>query len=696
MKKRLSSSADVSVLEPDSSVGGGSVSRRGLPALAGEEDWEGEARATQCRAACAQVTRLVRTELGVNTHTLACLVEWLLVSRPPSVLGARLPAAVMQSHMGATVDRRVYHPQLRSALRSRHPLALLLPLAPADCRAPASALARAGEAVWASRCAARRRNDAQRPRGEREAGEESAPAGGHSLATAEAAAEGWAREEGSEGPVHVMLLVEETAACEKTALRGLFKCLAENKSDAIVFSVVLWASAETELDADLMDHLYWTSYPFLPAVTMLKNVMYAVLIEPNLPFLLPWETYSWIVRHFADESHSLAWLLHVLHSIIFSFYIHTPGSWALQPHLQHDAPPGLDAQLKRIFGFSSRTEWLAGLGEWKQFRKRRFEAFVELWELLRQWNPERTKSLFEEYAVFLRKGKSFSHYVESEMVRGVLLSGRAEIKRRYDATLAALVGNRTRLPRARNELENVDKSPEAESGGGVVVVDTGVVANTSTDSFLRKQLNPRDRLLSASTSNVAALKHGGVSSLRRSSSMVSTTTSGDDDKYVRAVLRCVRVILADLELPSESRLLEVSQFVAKQSMPAMLWGDTRAEVIDQLRHPSWSCACCSYAGSLSERKNERAKKKAKSDANDEEADSKKRERSSHEDICLAFSFDKAGRVDFAEWEAYFTARVDTEDAAEAKKRFHRAVRDLQCVGLASFSNSSAFLSKDDK
>jgi hypothetical protein len=78
------------------------------------------------------------------------------------------------------------------------------------------------------------------------------------------------------------------------------------------FSVVLWASSETPLDAHLFEHLYLSRFVFIPPSTMLNNVVFAALVEPALPFDLPGDVFNWIVRHMENHSNSLLWLAHIL------------------------------------------------------------------------------------------------------------------------------------------------------------------------------------------------------------------------------------------------------------------------------------------------------------------------------------------------------------------------------------------------
>jgi hypothetical protein len=66
----------------------------------------------------------------------------------------------------------------------------------------------------------------------------------------------------------------------------------------------------------------------------------------------------------------------------------------------------------------------------------------------------------------------------------------------------------------------------------------------------------------------------------------------------------------------------------------------------------------------------------------------------HEDVCIAFAFPAQGRVDFDAWEKHFLEQAGGE-AEVTRARFHRALRDLQCMGLACSSANSVFLSKNE-
>ncbi len=80
-----------------------------FPLLDGEREWMRVRRQRAYDAAMQSVERLIQTELHANERQLVDVVTWL-TAHADMELGERMPAAFMQSNMGATVDRDVYHP----------------------------------------------------------------------------------------------------------------------------------------------------------------------------------------------------------------------------------------------------------------------------------------------------------------------------------------------------------------------------------------------------------------------------------------------------------------------------------------------------------------------------------------------------------------------------------------------------------
>ncbi len=717
-KKRVES--DVMVVGPSHRSGEAGEAEEAFPRLPYEQAWQAEARAAQCRQACRRVSTLVRDELGVNSTTLSGMVAWLLSSRPATVLGRRLPAAVMESHMGATVDRSVYHPQLRAALRDQCALGVVVPVSSSECAVPTQALALVGAALWKALVASQRDARARKSRSEREVVpvDPRPPPSAHVLQTVAAVAQEWRREAGTRGdeepPVQVMLLMEDFASCDRRALRSLFRCLAEAQHTeewcrvSLSFTVVLWASAEAELEAGLLDHLFWTRYPFLPAAAMLKNVLCAALMDTHLPFLLPASVYCWIVRHFAEESHSLAWLLHVLQTVIVHFYSTTPGAWV---HVRHGcAPPeGFEEELARMFpalrpgpaaarGTTVLQLWRQKLEEFEQYRKRRMYAFTHLWRLLLIWNPDKTKPLLEEYGYYLSLSNAaggsvhYEQHVRSNVILDVIkLGDEAEMQRRSDAVLEELRKlvaengeQHAWLAKAlaASELTNEPPAAAADAAASSPAAVVAAAPAPEREYVLRK---PKDLLLEPSVRSNPNVRAGAVarSNLRKDKAAVTPPLS--NDCKVRAMLSCVAVLFAELKEPTEARmpLLKVSMYAGSEhELPPMLWGDHRRQVQQQLGQPSLNCSCC---------KSESVFKRSKSSSNLSLASG-----ATHEDVCVAFSFPGYGKVDFNAWEKHFATHLGPSvEAGQVKNRFHRAVRDLQCMGLASFSANSAFLLKSD-
>ena len=679
-----------------------------FPLLPNEQPWQAEARAAQCRQACRRVAKLVRDELGVNSTTLSGMVAWLLAPRPLTTVGHRLPAAVMESHMGATVDRSVYHPQLRAALRAQQPLGVVVPLSCGECGVPAQVLGQVGAALWKALAACQRETRARKTRSEREAvvGEPKLPSSVHLLQTvAELAAE-WRREAGQAegGPVHVVLLVEDFAGCDRRALRSLFRSLAEAQhgeawcGGALAFSAVLWASAEAEIEAGLLDHLYWTRYPFLPAAAMLKNVLCAALLDTHLPFLLPAPVHAWIVTHFARESHSLAWLLHVLQTVIVHHYSTAAGSWV---NVRHGcAPPdGFERELQRMFPPLQGRPESAVLQLWRQkqldfesFRKRRMHAFVHLWRLLLRWSGSRVGPLLEEYGTYLthcaRASGDYKKHVFG-LVREALFQ---DMQRRHDDVLDELrqlaSDGGAQYPWLGRALAALEQEPEVEAAAQPQKQAAPAVPRplAQEEYVLCK---PKDALLRsavASNPNVragAAAPPRAVYSSRRESPLLPPQAS--EERQVRGMLRCVEALCAELQPPTPAQfpMLQVSVYGGSEAqLPAMLWGDARRQALAQLAQPSWRCVCCRPESLIGDRKRVRTSLNFSSSS------------STHEDVCIAFAFQGQGRIDFDAWEKQFLEQAGGETEA-ARVRFHRALRDLQCMGLACWSSNSVLLSKSE-
>ncbi len=554
-----------------------------------------------------------------------------------------------------------------------------------------------------------REKRALRARTERGTEEVSLPWSLHTLPTIAALAEEWRKESGISDPVQIVLLLEEYSAAERSVLRSLFHSLAEVQTQEryaskLAFSVVLWASSETEMEADLFDHLFWTKYPFLPASTMLKNVMFAALVEPTLPFLLPPTVYNWILQHFSNESHSLAWFLHLLHSLIFHFYSSTAGSWALAHTTQSEpanSVPGFHHELRRLLPeaesaavseISLQQQWYARLDEWKRFRRDRVEAFAVLWRLLLRWNPPKTRSLLEEYGEYLTLSAvgRFDQYVRALVVADVLQLPPEELQRRFDAVVAELrelvlcPHPPPFLTRAVGELEakqsHQQQAPATQPAPAPA--PAAPVASAASDAYVLKK--PKDLLLEPnrnSTNNPNLRRSSSSASVLSRRDSLSSTFSADD-RNVALVLKCVECILPELAAPTTARfpMLGFSVLSAESDMPSMLWGNHRRQVLAQLERPGWKCVCCRSSVLLDR------KKRAEED-----------DESTHEDVCLAFSFvPRGGKVDFSEWETHFCKKIGLESSSkDAQTRFHRAVRDLQMMGLASFNSNSAFLSKSD-
>ncbi len=418
------------------------------------------------------------------------------------------------------------------------------------------------------------------------AGEPKPPSSAHLLRTAAELAAEWRREAAEErGPVHVLLLLEDFAACERRVLRSLFRGLAEAQGGedwcrgTLAFSVVLWASAETEIEAGLLDHLYWTRYPFLPAAAMLKNVLCAALLDTHLPFLMPAAVHSWIVAHFARESHSLAWLLHVLQTVIVHQYSTAAGAWAtVRPGR---APPdGFERELQRMFPpLQGRPEgealrlWRDKQEELESYRKRRMHAFVHLWRLLLRWNPGRVEPLLEEYGTHLalssaRGGGDYRRHVVG-LVREVLFQ---DMQRRYEEVrgeLQLLAGESGAqypwLGRALAALEREEEEPREQPR---LAVPTPPRPLGQEDFVLSK---PRDALLRAGSAagnnpNVRAGAAPPPRAVYRDSPLAGTS----DERQVRQMLRCVETLCAELQPPSPAQfpMLQVFGFVYPPFSPS--------------------------------------------------------------------------------------------------------------------------------
>ncbi len=119
----------------------------------------------------------------------------------------------------------------------------------------------------------------------------------------------------------------------------------------------------------------------------------------------------------------------------------------------------------------------------------------------------------------------------------------------------------------------------------------------------------------------------------------------------------------------------------------MLWGDARRQALQQLAQPSWKCVCCRPDSVFGERKRMRSSGAALRSSSGMSL-------ATHEDVCIAFAFPGQRRVDFDAWEKHFLEHAGGE-VAEARARFHRALRDLQCMGLACWSLNSVYLSKNE-
>lgn len=590
----------------------------------------------------------------------------------------------------------MYHPQLRTALRANCALSCLVPISSQDATLVSQVLSLVGNALWKVSVdslwwgknkiivffffcqalqACLRENRAARARTEREMEDSSLPWSLHTLPTILALAEAWRREAGKKEQVHVVLLLEEYSASERAVLRSLFHSLTEATSQepfrsSLAFGVVLWASSETEMEADLFDHLFWTRYPFLPASTMLKNVLFAALVEPTLPFVLPAPIYTWILQHFTNESHSLAWLLHVLNAVTVSFFSTTAGSWVLSP--QETAPDGCESELQRLFPPGTKSvlkEWSQQLDQWKQYRAGRVEAFLVLWRLLLRWNPVKTRSLLEEYGEYLTLSAvgRFDQHVRTAIVSEAVACTPEELQRRFDAVLEEMrllaTGSQpVFVARALHELEQAALPANAEQQQQQPQeqhpAQAHAVAVAASDEYVLKK--PKDLLLEPSRgSNNPNLRRSSSAAhgLSRRDSLSSSIVGVGDDRKVASLLRCLEHLLSELSPPTLARfpLMPYCVFPADTNMSALLWGDHRRQVLAQLDKPSWKCVCCrSSGGVLNDRKKTR-----------KETESESVE--SHEDICLAFSFvPRGGRVDFGEWELYFCNKIGMETSSKVK------------------------------
>ena len=675
-----------------------------------EEGWEARARTHLSRTTCEKISQLIDQELKLNHDVLADMAAFLLAPRAHAVQGKRLPAAVMQSHMGATVDRQVYQPRLRELLRP--PLAelsVVVPVSSVECHVVADALALVGGALWTEYQGLVRRNQRLLSRHARSSDTAfpKVPSSVNSLRTICSLAETWrelALPENSDPsrqqPVHVMLLFEDFASVERGVLKALFGALAAAQFDEswgrgqVSFSVVLWASAAVDLRADLLDHLYLIDKPFLPAPSMLGNVLLAFLVEPQLPFVLPLDVFTWLVEHFDNESHSLAWLLHVLHALVFDFFSQTDGSWALQP-LQAHEPPGLVLELRRLLpslrNLSEdslvRQGWLDGLEQWNAHRSEHALAVVELWRILRILAPRAHASLLDFVGQQLRFpswATQREHVVA--VVREALLSrDAADFDLLEKSVFAELETLRAARPDAV-QLERAQRIMEEEEG----VAEEPEIAEPIVSEMHDLDTSNAAAVLKPAAALQRSISVGGLRTLRSTGAIPgggrrAVLLPERMSAMQRKLLRVAETLLIPLRAPEEGLLADLNRLGRYRGSRAILagrlLGHSHSDVLEQLRSPTaLKCRCCATQ-SAAHRIPRRKSRSGLMDRVDDESDGQP---DPHEDVCIAYQVvmqtNSNGEVRTDQWESLFLERIGLSNA-NGRARFKRAFGDLQCLGI---------------
>lgn len=741
---------DVVVRLVPGEVGAGQQRReKDFHRLAGElgDGWEGRARTLMCRVTCERISQMVRQELKLNNDVLLHMVDFLLALRPSSVQGGRLPAAVMQSHMGATVDRQIYQPRLRELLKPpvAH-MSVLVPVTSAECSVVSDVLALIGSSLWKEYHLALRRQQEQRSRRERsgEVDLPKVPASASSLRTICAIAAQWrALDPSCLQPVQVMILLEDFASVDRSVLRSLFRALAEAQfgepwcRGIVAFSVVLWASAEVDLRAELLDHLYLVEKPFLPATTMLGNVLFALLVEPQLPCVLPADVYSWLLDHFTNESHSLAWLLHVLHALVFDYFSRGPGSWTIHSLQDGSVPPGLVDELQRLLPPLARLPkdqvrdtWLASLDKWNEYRLEVSQAFVELWRVTRILLPNEL-SILESYGKYLQCGSCevYGQKLRTALTEHLVLQSEGQqihLASQIETELSLLKQGRPDAPHLERAL-NILGAALHHNGRAAKSEGEGLSATASTAPpppppplVVAPVLKPKDLLLSRTSdgarhhgSSGGGSGGGGAPGTSAGSSVnigngstgVRRGGKGTVNLMVemlpvgRSLLECLDALLQPLHPPADEVVAALAKLAryqgSKETMQARLLGNSREEVLRQLQEPNLDCLCCKQGGLKRSRSSFLGSSTAGLEASQGNTGSCAID--TQEDVCIVYQValknHSKGEVHVDEWQRLFFERIGQSDA-DAVARFKRAVGDLQGLGLVHVRNRKIAVSID--
>jgi hypothetical protein len=652
---------------------------------------------------------VISQELKLNNDVLVEMADFLVAKRADHIQGQRLPAAIMRSHMGATVDRKVYQPKLREILkRSNVELSVVVPVASSECTVISNVLNLIGGELWKEMNLCIYNEQVALSRKERVTDTRlpKPPIFVHMMESICEIAAAWRGMGASMQPVHVMLLLEDFASIDSRVLKALFQFLKQAQFDGVArgkvnFSVILWASAEVELQADLLDCMYLTEKPFLPAATMLNNVLFAVLVEPKLPFVLPASVYKWILEHFTDESHSLAWLLHILHALVFDYFSFKDGSWAIQRITDNSTPVELEAELQRlIFPLRNvpqdqiKSAWHTLVGKLDQYRADRFQAFVDLWTIVRECIPD-YKGVLEAYGDYLEASEKSKIKYEGEMLtllRQELLKELSAAEASFEKTkvqLAMLLRVRpdaAHLQRAQQALlkedekekEKKKRKKEEEDADEEGEEAEGEEAEGREEEEVRKPtkvLKPKDLLLAPSTKsqkpNSSVLRpqrsRGGIKTVRSNVAL---------SQHMEQLLGCVKELLLAVRPFDDPSMLGLVKYQGtKERLQVRIFGNHRQEVMRQLEHPQLGCSCC-----VVDYSEMRTLKRGKLGNLDDGVPMK-----TWEDVSVAFAVCRKGNVDIDNWERLFLQKLELPagEAAylEGRKRFHRAVKDLQSLGV---------------
>ena len=671
-----------------------------------EEDFQVERRRLLCNKTWKSLRRLVKQELNTNSYVLLGMVKWLLEhSNKKDKVGERIPAAVMLSHMGSNVDRKVYHPQVQSFLREAEPLPSIVVLIPSgECHSFAEAMGHVGTSIWGAY------QEAKKNRGQRKVALEAPPKTLNTLQMICSIAREWLDLVGlAQGKVHIMLMMQDIVMFDKDVLESVFRCLAEAQhkemwcGQYVSFSVVLWASKEMQLQATMLENLYLTSFPFIDPAKMLNNILLAILIEPTLPFDLPYQTYIWITSHFKKASHSLQWLLHVLQGIIFTHFYTQSGSLMLDLGPDFHTHRNADAMLEKLAPLlqshavrerGGAVKYVrACMDKWNKYRQQRCDGFIVLWRFLNVL--EGKKNVLDCYGEYLvsceRSNVGFEEYMADilQSVRRTLLGlnrGRElqqedvvlQLFEAFEKELHEMVHekNTEAISELLMECERILKECK-EKKEEEIKVSLGKQEEQQKQVLVSKK--PKDQLLmkKRSSSLNRVFGNSGLKAVQ----VVEKTQVDGNHKLISGITECLTLVMKKCLQPPSRADYPLIDFCcyrqldkAEKTRQLSLFGPTKEEIISCYDTQHLDCECCE----------EDARKNGKSLA-------------TMEDINIGFDFVKKSNKTFKaeDWVSFFQdvcqdeyedAEMEEQEVVKSiQKRFKDTLRHMQWTGFIEYN-----------